>query len=178
MSNSVYHTMEIHCDQPEILKLVKQILFVNNKEKKLKFSFEKLLPKPRNIDWTDDEELNWCFAVWGTVDFLSTTNLKITEKCISFQYETRWATNSVWLELFCRFINSLLFENSTSTFFELRLSYFDEGDYITRSTVWHPGEELHFDEFPFNINDVKKLIPDPVFVPSSKADFVNLESTD
>jgi len=149
MPNYVSNKLRIQCNDIDIMKKIKGLIFINDENGSMQYSMEKLLPMPQG--YSDQPGYSqyghdWCCAVWGTKWDICGSKVKDSGHTITLYYDTAWRPNDGWVETLCKYIDTVVCKlmNAGNITLQVEHDYWEIGLGFGGKLIWKPQEDVKY----------------------------------
>ena len=184
MANYVSNTLIIQCNDMDIMRKIKGLIFVKDENGGLQYSMQKLSPmplaysgQPGYLQYGND----WYCKRWVTKWDTYGSRVIDSGLTLTLFYETKWGSNNVWVKTFCKDINRIVdkHENAESITIQVEHDYWELMIGLGGKLIWRLGEKItyhesglmeyafHFDR-PFHDDLVARFGYEP-FIPKAQS---------
>lgn len=162
MANNVGNKLTVQCQDTDIMKRIKKLIFRTDKNNNQEFTMEILLP--RSMAFADQEhyDLYWNRALWGTKWDVMDYIIKESGHTITLFYNTAWEPNCGWVESLCCYLNHyLLYSAKKSTCnLEVEHRYSDYPGNFGGIVYWKPDIKFNYKHYDSYMEYLKNHNPE------------------
>lgn len=142
MINEVDNTLEIICEDDEIMDKIRTMIFDKDEYNNREFTMRKMLPVPSEFSGqlSDNVKGNyWKRAIWGTKRDVYNCRISDSSDTISISYQTAFSSNKQWVEALCHIIQRMLnYLDAEQPRISVHLSYINFNNRIGGVFDWVP----------------------------------------
>lgn len=152
MPNYVNNTLNISCDNHEIMSKIKEMIYEKDSSGNLNYTMEKLLPIPTELKGKPGYitfGLDWCVTVWGTKWDIIEPFIKESGETLTLWYKTVWSPNTKWVALLCDYIRFITSSFNKNKFPEIIIehNYWEWRMKFGGNLFWTPYKKFKYHEY-------------------------------